>query len=75
MRLLGIPAGPMVGRAWKFLKDLRLDRGPLDHDDAVAELYEWARAQGLDGPFPAHGDQVPDDAEQVDEDGPDDQTV
>lgn len=41
MRLLDIPAGPQVGQAWNFLKELRLDRGPLDHDDAVAELLAW----------------------------------
>ena len=29
MRLLGVPPGPLVGQAWRFLKDLRLDRGPL----------------------------------------------
>ncbi|GAB3913445.1 CCA tRNA nucleotidyltransferase [Kibdelosporangium lantanae] len=72
MRLLGIPAGPMVGKAWKFLKDLRLDRGPLDHDDAVAELYAWAREQGLSGPFPGDQDEAH-DAEQVHEGDDDDQ--
>jgi poly(A) polymerase len=72
MRLLGIPAGPLVGRAWKFLKDLRLDRGPLEHDDAVAELYAWAAEQGL-GPFPALDQQEAEDAEQVDHDSDDDQ--
>ena len=30
MRLLGIPAGPQVGEAWRYLKELRLDRGPLE---------------------------------------------
>ncbi|PSL55321.1 poly(A) polymerase [Saccharothrix carnea] len=50
MRLLGLPPGPMVGKAWKFLKELRLDRGPLDHDEAVAELLEWARAEGVQPP-------------------------
>ncbi|MDQ2583049.1 CCA tRNA nucleotidyltransferase [Saccharothrix yanglingensis] len=50
MRLLGLPPGPLVGRAWKFLKELRLDRGPLDHDEAVAELLAWARAEGVEPP-------------------------
>jgi poly(A) polymerase len=41
MRILGIPAGPEVGEAWRYLKELRLDRGPLSHDDAVDELTKW----------------------------------
>ncbi|WP_084467369.1 CCA tRNA nucleotidyltransferase [Actinokineospora inagensis] len=47
MRLLDVPPGPLVGKAWSFLKELRLDQGPLDYDDAVAALLSWARAQGL----------------------------
>ncbi|WP_460394279.1 CCA tRNA nucleotidyltransferase [Actinophytocola sediminis] len=47
MRLLDLPPGPQVGKAWRFLKELRLDRGPLDHDDAVAELRRWAAEQGI----------------------------
>jgi len=54
MRLLGIPPGRLVGEAWRHLKELRLDRGPLGHDEAVAELYRWARERGLDVP-PAGG--------------------
>ncbi|WP_445167816.1 CCA tRNA nucleotidyltransferase [Mycolicibacterium sp. Dal123E01] len=49
MRLLGIPAGPQVGQAWNFLKELRLDRGPLDHDEAVAELLAWWNAKDNPG--------------------------
>jgi len=46
MEILGIPAGPEVGEAWRYLKELRLDRGPLSHDDAVAELLKWWNARG-----------------------------
>ncbi|WP_413232820.1 CCA tRNA nucleotidyltransferase [Mycolicibacterium sp. 050158] len=45
MRILDIPAGPQVGQAWKYLKELRLDRGPLEHDEAVAELKKWWNEQ------------------------------
>ncbi|MGW5286517.1 CCA tRNA nucleotidyltransferase [Rhodococcus pyridinivorans] len=41
MELLGISAGPTVGKAWNFLKELRLDRGPLERDEAEAALLEW----------------------------------
>ncbi|TDC39930.1 CCA tRNA nucleotidyltransferase [Micromonospora sp. 15K316] len=47
MELLGVPPGPVVGRAWKYLKDLRLERGPLDRDAAEAELLRWARDEGI----------------------------
>jgi poly(A) polymerase len=46
MELLGVPPGPIVGQAWRYLKELRLDRGPLNRDEAEAELYKWARDQG-----------------------------
>ena len=42
MELLGLPPGPLVGQAWRHLKELRLERGPLGHDEAVAELRRWA---------------------------------
>ncbi|GAA4485021.1 CCA tRNA nucleotidyltransferase [Rhodococcus olei] len=45
MQLLGIPAGPQVGKAWTFLKELRLDRGPLSREDAEAELLAWWAGQ------------------------------
>ncbi|MGA9871998.1 MAG: CCA tRNA nucleotidyltransferase [Rhodococcus sp. (in: high G+C Gram-positive bacteria)] len=41
MELLDIPAGPQVGKAWKFLKELRLDRGPLPREEAEKALLEW----------------------------------
>src|SRR5690606_39191628 len=45
MELLGLRPGPDVGRAWSFLKELRLDRGPLSRDDAEAALLEWWKSQ------------------------------
>ncbi|WP_433345814.1 CCA tRNA nucleotidyltransferase [Micromonospora sp. CA-111912] len=47
MELLGVPPGPVVGLAWKHLKELRLERGPLARDEAEAELLRWAREQGI----------------------------
>ena len=41
MELLGVPAGPQVGEAWRYLKELRLDRGPLTREEATAELLAW----------------------------------
>ena len=48
MRLLGIEPGPLVGRAWAHMKELRLERGPMDHDSAVQELLRWAADSGID---------------------------
>ncbi|GAB3502845.1 CCA tRNA nucleotidyltransferase [Phytohabitans suffuscus] len=47
MELLGVPPGPIVGRAWRHLKEIRLEHGPLDRDGAEAELLRWAREQGV----------------------------
>jgi poly(A) polymerase len=41
MALLGLPPGPLVGEAWRYLKELRLDAGPMSHDDAEAALRAW----------------------------------
>ncbi|KAA1249427.1 CCA tRNA nucleotidyltransferase [Mycobacterium simiae] len=41
MQLLDIPAGPQVGEAWRYLKELRLDRGPMSTEEATAELLAW----------------------------------
>jgi poly(A) polymerase len=44
MAVLGIPPGPRVGQAYRYLLDLRLEHGPLGHDRAAAALREWAAA-------------------------------
>lgn len=41
MTILDLPPGPAVGKAWAFLKELRLDRGPMERDEAIAELKRW----------------------------------
>jgi poly(A) polymerase len=46
MELLGMPPGPQVGEAWRYLKELRLDRGPLTHEEATAELMAWWHSRG-----------------------------
>ncbi len=45
MALLEIPPGPEVGQAWRFLKELRLERGPLEVEVAEAELLAWWRSR------------------------------
>lgn len=41
MTILGIEPGPIVGRAYTYLLDLRLDQGPLDEAAARAALLSW----------------------------------
>jgi poly(A) polymerase len=43
MQLLGLAPGPLVGQAWRHLKEVRLDRGPLSREEAEAELRDWAQ--------------------------------
>ncbi|MFL6138968.1 MAG: CCA tRNA nucleotidyltransferase [Frankiaceae bacterium] len=45
MALLGIPPGPLVGKAYQHLLELRMEHGPLGHDRAVEELHRWAKEQ------------------------------
>jgi len=41
MEILGIPPGPQVGAAYRFLLELRLDEGPQSYDAAKAALLGW----------------------------------
>ena len=47
MDLLGVGPGPVVGKAWNYLKELRLENGPLDRDEAEAALLAWAPREGI----------------------------
>src|SRR6201996_3633 len=52
MRILGVKPGPVVGRAWNFLRELRLEQGPLGAEQATAELVAWAAREGIVVPPP-----------------------
>lgn len=41
MAALGVGPGPVVGRAWAHLKELRIDQGPMDPAEAERELMSW----------------------------------
>jgi poly(A) polymerase len=45
MELLGLEPGPLVGQAYRHLLAVRMERGPLPHEEAVAELRAWHRTQ------------------------------
>jgi poly(A) polymerase len=48
MAVLGVKPGPLVGAAYRHLLELRIERGPMSHDDAVAELRLWAAEETKD---------------------------
>ncbi len=50
MTVLGIGPGPVVGRAYKHLLELRMMNGPMTPDEAVAELRQWYAREYPDGP-------------------------
>ena len=45
MAILGIPPGPDVGRAYKYLLERRIEDGPLGADRAREELLAWWAGQ------------------------------
>jgi len=57
MRVLRIGPGPLVGRAYRHLLELRLEHGPLGPERATQELLAWAADEGLavPGSLPAEG--------------------
>jgi poly(A) polymerase len=52
MEILGLRQGPLVGKAYRYLLELRMEHGPLGRERAVQALLRWAVAEGLDVPGP-----------------------
>lgn len=48
MAILGISPGPLVGRAYAHLLEVRLDEGPLGADEAERRLRAWFAEQPAD---------------------------
>ena len=40
--ILDVKPGPLIGKAYRFLLELRLENGPMDKEEAAAELRSWA---------------------------------
>lgn len=45
MEILDLGPGPQVGRAYAHLLELRLEKGPMEREAAVAALKDWWAAQ------------------------------
>jgi len=45
MQILGIKPSPTVGKAYDFLLELRLEKGPIGKEAATAELLTWWKEQ------------------------------
>ena len=50
MRILGIPPGPVVGKAYDYLLELRISEGELGRDEVTQRLVRWAAEEGIDVP-------------------------
>jgi len=56
MRILGVPPGPVVGKAYNFLLELRISQGELGRERVTQELLDWAAAEGISAPEPPDED-------------------
>ena len=41
MTILGLRPGPLVGQAYRYMLELRMERGPMDEQQARAALLDW----------------------------------
>jgi poly(A) polymerase len=55
MRILGLRPGPLVGRAYNYLLELRIAEGELGRERAIHALLRWAAEAGIDVPPPEPG--------------------
>jgi len=55
MRILGLKPGPLVGKAYDFMLELRITRGEIGREQAIQELLDWAADQGISPPDPGEG--------------------
>ena len=46
IEILGIKPGPLVGKAYDYLLELRMEHGPLGRERAIEELHNWSEQQG-----------------------------
>ena len=47
MERLGVPPGPVVGEALSYLMELRMERGPIEKEEAYELLDKWAEERDL----------------------------
>jgi poly(A) polymerase len=47
MRILDLPQSPVVGKAYRFMLELRMEEGVLGPERATQELLRWAEEEGL----------------------------
>jgi poly(A) polymerase len=47
MAILGLKPGPLIGKAWNYLLELRLEHGELGRERVTQELLAWAEAEGV----------------------------
>ncbi len=52
MQILGLAPGPLVGRAYNHLLELRIAHGPAGREQATQELLRWAASEGISVPAP-----------------------
>ena len=43
IEILGIKPGPIVGKAYDYLLELRMEHGPLGRERAIEELLKWSK--------------------------------